>query len=108
MYPWIFETRRFSHYVSGLPLSVIEDPKHDRSGGYMEIGPMDAKAGLDRFATMDEIQAALTVVPDVFLPCETDSFWEIPSDRGGYVRIATEDEDSSLLSLIEKLDSSTN
>jgi hypothetical protein len=74
----------------------------------MEIGPLDAKTGLDRFATMDEIQAALMVVPDVFLPSESDNFWEVPSDRGGYVRIDTGDEGASLLSLFEKLDTSTN
>jgi hypothetical protein len=74
----------------------------------MEIGPLDANAGLDRFATMDEIQAALTVVPDLIFPYETGDFWEVQSDCGGYVRIATEDEGDSLLSLFEKLDSSTN
>jgi hypothetical protein len=74
----------------------------------MEIGSMDANAGLDRFATMDEIQAALTVVPDVFIPCETDNLWEVQSDRGGYVRITTGEEGSSLLSLFEKVDSTIN
>jgi hypothetical protein len=89
----------------GFRSSLERRPRHHRSGGYMEIGQLDAKAGLDRFATMDEIQAALMVVPDIFVPCETDNYWEIPSDLGGYVRIATEDENASLLSLYEKLDS---
>ena len=74
----------------------------------MEIGPLDANAGLDRFATMDEIQAALTVVPDMSLPCDTESFWEVRSDLGGYIRISTEAEGTSLLSMFEESDTQTN
>jgi len=74
----------------------------------METGPLDAKEGLDRFATMDEIQAALTFLPDIFLPCETDNLWEVPSDHGGYVLISTETDAASVLSLFEKSDSTAN
>jgi len=74
----------------------------------METAPMDAKAGLDRFATMDEIQAALAFLPDVFLPRETDNLWEVPSDRGGHVLISTEADAASVLSLFESLDTTAN
>ena len=74
----------------------------------METGPLDPKVGLDRFATMDEIQAALTFLPDFFLPCETDNLLEVPSDRGGYVLISNETDAVSVISLFEKIDTTAN
>ena len=74
----------------------------------MKTGPLDAKSGIDRFATMDEIQTALTISPDVFIPCVNDSLWEVPSDRGGYVLISDEIEDASIFNLIQTLDTTSN
>ncbi len=74
----------------------------------METGPLDSKARPDRFATMDEIQAALSFLPDMYVPKETNNLWEVRSDLGGYVLIDNETKDDSILTLLEKLDVATN
>jgi hypothetical protein len=74
----------------------------------METGPLDVKAGTDRFATMDEIQAALSFFPETFIPRETQNRWEVPSDLGGYILMDTETEDASILALLERLDTAAN
>ena len=74
----------------------------------MTTGSQDANAGPDRFATMDEIQSALPLLPDVFIPCMTDELWEVQSDLGGYVLMDRETEDASILALVETLDVTAN
>jgi hypothetical protein len=72
----------------------------------MEIGPFDAKAEPDRFSTSDEIRAALSLLPDFSVEFENDRLWEVASDLGGHVLI--ENEDSEVLTLLEKLDMTAN
>ena len=72
----------------------------------METGPSDVKAGSDRFATCDEIRAALASFPDFFVESPRDDLWEVESDRGGHVLIETEELEN--LTLVEKLDSQPN
>ena len=71
----------------------------------METESFDAIAGPDRFATSDEIRAALCSLPDCFYEPVPDRMWEVVSDLGGHVLIDTEDED---LTLFEKLDGTAN
>jgi hypothetical protein len=72
----------------------------------MEMEPFDAKAGPDRFATSEEIRAAISFLPDLFMQSEKDNLWEVPSDLGGRVLIETEDVE--VLTLMEKLDPTAN
>jgi hypothetical protein len=72
----------------------------------MTVEPFDSIAGPDRFATTDEIRAALSSVPGLFVESERDTLWEVASDLGGYVLIETEEEE--ILTLLEKLDTTAN
>ena len=72
----------------------------------METGSFDATAGPDRLSTADEIQAALSFVPDVFMGCAKDQLWEVESDLGGHVLI--EREDDEVLTLLARLDPTAN
>ena len=72
----------------------------------MEMQPFEAKAGPDRFATSDEIRAALSFLPDSFMESAEDKPWEVASDFGGYVLIETEEDHG--LTLLEKLDATVN
>jgi hypothetical protein len=72
----------------------------------MEIAPFDAKAGPDRFATCDEIRAALSYMPDLSLGLVRSKPWEVASDLGGHVLIESEDEE--VLALLERLDATAN
>jgi hypothetical protein len=73
----------------------------------MEIELMDANAGPDRFATCDEVRAALSFLPDFVMENIKDSFWEVPSDFGGYKLIEINEEEEEL-TLYEKLNSLSN
>ena len=68
----------------------------------MDRGELSAKAGIDRISTSDEIRAALSLLPDVYVEKVNDKSWEIPSDLGGYVRVDMEHDEA--LTLVEKLD----
>jgi hypothetical protein len=72
----------------------------------MTLEIFDSKAGLDRFATNDEIRAALSSLPGFFVECDKDSLWEVESDLGGTVLVETEGEE--ILSLLEKLDTTAH
>jgi hypothetical protein len=72
----------------------------------MEIGPFDAKAKPDRFSTCDEIRAALSFMPDLSVELGNERLWEVASDLGGHVLIEAEDDE--VLTLLERLDSTTN
>jgi hypothetical protein len=72
----------------------------------METGPFDVKARADRFATCDEIRAALASLPDFCLGSSPDSPWEVDSDSGGRVLIET--GESEELALLERLDTAPN
>jgi hypothetical protein len=72
----------------------------------MNIGPVDAKAGSDRFSTCDEIRAALSSFPEMFPDASRGNLWEIASDLGGRVLIETEDEE--VLTILERLDPTAN
>jgi hypothetical protein len=73
----------------------------------MEIELLDATSGLDRFATGDEVRAALSLLPDFVMDKIKDSFWEVPSDCGGYQLIEINEEGKEL-TLYEKLNSLSN
>jgi hypothetical protein len=72
----------------------------------MEMKPFGAKAGPDRFATRDEIRAAISFLPDFFMQGPNDSLWEVASDLGGHVRIEVGEEEG--LTLLDSLDSMDN
>ena len=72
----------------------------------MTLEPFEGKAGLDRFATNDEIRAALSSLPGFFVDCDKDTIWEVESDLGGSVLIDTEHEE--ILTLLAKLDTTAN
>lgn len=72
----------------------------------MNIEPIDAKAGSDRFSTCDEIRAALSSFPEMYLEANKENFWEVDSDMGGRVLIETEDPD--IMALLERLDGAAN
>lgn len=71
----------------------------------MTVELLEASAGLDRFATSDEIRAALSSLPG-FFECDKDALWEVQSDLGGSVLIETEGE--AILTLLENLDTTAN
>lgn len=71
----------------------------------MTIETLEATSGLDRFATDDEIRAALSSLPG-FFECEKDAFWEVESDLGGSVHVETGGDE--ILALLEKLDTTAN
>jgi hypothetical protein len=71
----------------------------------METELFDAVARPDRFATSEEIRAALCSFPDCFSESVPDRMWEVASDLGGHVLIDAEDED---LTLLERLDETAN
>jgi len=72
----------------------------------MEMGPFDAKAEPDRFATCDEIRAALSFLPDISMELGDEGLWEVASDLGGHVLV--ESEDDKVVALLEKLDGNAN
>jgi hypothetical protein len=72
----------------------------------MTLEPFDGKAGLDRFATDDEIRAALSSLPGFFAECDKDKIWEVESDLGGSVLIDTEREE--ILTLLDNIDTTAN
>ncbi|HEV7968612.1 MAG TPA: hypothetical protein VGP19_13630 [Candidatus Acidoferrales bacterium] len=72
----------------------------------MTVESFESQAGPDRFATYDEIRAALSSLSDCFLECQKTALWEVASDRGGYVLIESEKEET--LTLLETLDTAAN
>ena len=72
----------------------------------MQRGRPSAKAGIDRISTSDEIRAALSLLPDVYVERVKDKLWEVPSDLGGYVLVDIEHDEA--LTLVEKLDPTGN
>lgn len=72
----------------------------------MNIGSVDAKAGSDRFSTCDEIRAALSSFPEMYLDTSKDNLWEVDSDMGGRVLIETEEPE--VMELLERLDGLEN
>jgi len=73
----------------------------------MEPRSFDAIAGPDRFATSDEIRAAICFLPDYFIEYVPETLWEVASDLGGHVLINMRDEDE-VLTIVEKLDTALN
>jgi len=73
----------------------------------MDIELLVANSGPDRFATCDEVRAALSLLPDFIMNNIEDSFWEVPSDRGGYQLIEINEEGEEL-TLYEKLNALAN
>lgn len=73
----------------------------------MEIQLNQASSGTDRFATCDEVRAALSFLPDFLTETIKDSFWEVPSDFGGYKLVEINEEEEGM-TLYEKLDSLPN
>ena len=63
----------------------------------MDRGELSAKAGVDRISTSDEIRAALSLLPDVYVKKVNDKLWEIPSDLGGYVLVDIEPDEAPAL-----------
>jgi hypothetical protein len=72
----------------------------------MTLETLNSIAKPDRFATNDEVRAALSSSTDVSVESEQDSLWEVPSDLGGHVLIELEDE--GVLTLLETLDTTAN
>jgi hypothetical protein len=67
----------------------------------MDSGELSAKVGIDRISTSDEIRAALSLLPDVYMEKVNDKLWEIPSDLGGYVLVDMEHDEAR--TLVERL-----
>lgn len=57
----------------------------------MKWKSIDVTGGLDRLATSDEIGTAMALSSDHVVNVTDETVLEIPSDRGGYVRIQTEE-----------------
>lgn len=74
----------------------------------MRTGTHSAKAAPDRLSTMDEVQAALCFLPEIYIPCVTDSPTEARSDQGDRVFIDPENENAAFLTLLEKVDLTPN
>jgi hypothetical protein len=72
----------------------------------MDNGELSAKARIDRISTSDEIRAALSFRPDVYVEKVNDKLWEIPSDLGGYVLVDMEHDEA--LTHVEKPDAAGN
>ncbi len=72
----------------------------------MTLEALDSIAKPDRFATSDEVRAALSSMSDFLVETDEDTLWEVPSDLGGHVLIETEDE--GILTLLETLDTAAN
>jgi hypothetical protein len=73
----------------------------------VETELITANSEPDRFATCDEVRAALSLLPDFLLENITDSFWEVPCDSGGYKLVEINEEEDGL-TMYEKLNSMTN
>jgi hypothetical protein len=71
-----------------------------------KLQPFDAKAGTDRFATCDEVRVALSSMPDFFVECEKDSFWEVASNLDGNPLV--ENEEEGILRLLEEFEMTAN
>lgn len=69
----------------------------------MKLEPSEAKTGLDRMATNEEIRAAFSLVPSCVIEVDKGSFVEIQSDRGGYEHIEMLDEVIDLLAQADVL-----
>jgi hypothetical protein len=72
----------------------------------MTLETLDSRAKPDRFATSDEVRAALSSSSDFLVETDEDTLWEVPSDLGGHVLIETEQE--GILTLLETLDLTAN
>jgi hypothetical protein len=66
-----------------------------------------SNSGPDRFATCDEVRAALSMLPDFLLDNIRDSFWEVPCDSGGYQLVEINEEEDGM-TMYEKLNSMSN
>jgi hypothetical protein len=75
--------------------------------GQMESELVVGNSGPDRFATYDEVRAALSLLPGFIMDNIKDSFWEVPSDCGGY-QLVEINEEGEELTLYEKLNSLAN
>jgi hypothetical protein len=73
----------------------------------METELIIASSEPDRFATCDEVRAALSLLPGFLLDNISDSFWEVPSDSGGYTLVEINEEEDGM-TMYEKLNSMTN
>jgi len=61
----------------------------------------------DRFATCDEVRAALSLLPDFLMDNIKDSIWEVPSDLGGFELVEINEENDEM-TMYEKLNSMSN
>lgn len=57
---------------------------------------------------MDEIQAALSFLPEIYIPCATNNPMDAPSDQEDCVHIDPENEDVAFLTLLGKVDATPN
>lgn len=73
----------------------------------METELIIASSGPDRFATCDEVRAALSLLPDFLMDSIRNSFWEVPSDSGGYQLVEINEEEEGM-TLYERLNSMSN
>jgi hypothetical protein len=73
----------------------------------MAIELISSNSQPDRFATCDEVRAALSLLPDFLMDNIKDSFWEIPCDSGGYKLVEINEEEDEL-TMYEKLNSMSN
>jgi hypothetical protein len=72
----------------------------------MEMEAFDVDTAPDRFATIDEIRAALRTLPDLYFGFTNGTLWEIASDTGGFVSLEMEDVEA--LRSFAKIDAPAN
>ena len=69
----------------------------------MNLELPEIKTGPDRFATAEEIRAAISLFPEQIFELDKDALFEVVSDLGGYVNIDLRGE-SEILDLLESPD----
>lgn len=69
----------------------------------MKAEPSETKTGLDRMATAEEVQSAFSLIPDFTFEMGKEAFFEIPSDRGGYVHMEIEEGVLELLATSDEV-----
>jgi hypothetical protein len=72
----------------------------------MAMEPLDGIAAPDRFATTDEIRAALWTLREIHVGSVENSLWEVASDAGGLVLLEAEDVEA--LSLVDEIGATAN
>jgi hypothetical protein len=99
---WIPRARRINEDYGRL--GVVAGPscwQIDSKEAFMKSESFVMKGILDRVATTEEIQNAVESFHNRIVNSANETPMEIPSDRGGYVRISA--EEFELLYLIDEL-----